>query len=177
MHTFYLIALIVILAAPLLRRAVPIPVTLSLAALPIMIAPVMRLAAADPVSDLFTFDLSPYVKASAGGIPILFVVIGLTSIVKEMGVGGKALTLTALGIGASIGVLYEIAALGLPADFNAGFAYGIFGLGLGLLSAKTYDLSKALIEKAVTALLGNQAAALMAVLAPDKKEDPNHPAP
>lgn len=101
---------------------------------------------------MFSFDLSMYFTAAVGGVPILFVIIGLVEVVKALKVPGSYLRPIAMLFGLVFGVMYQFAELGAPAEFAGYFAYAIYGLGLGVLAFMGYDLMVGIVTKAVAAL-------------------------
>lgn len=107
-----------------------------------------------PATGLFTIDLSQYMTAAVGGVPIMFIVMGLVYFSKSMGLSGKGLQGAAMAIGLVLGSLYQISALGVPGTFADGFAIGLYGLGLGILSFMSYDMAGDLIAKAVAFAMG-----------------------
>ena len=78
--------------------------------------------------------------AVVGGIPIVVVVLGLVEFSKQLGARGKALLLLSMALGILFGVGYEVAQTGVPTDFGGWFAYGIFGLAMGLVASGIYEL-------------------------------------
>ena len=91
--------------------------------------------------------------AIVNGVPLLFVVFGLTAWLKSMGLGGRALTASAFGIGIVAGVLFQYSLTPL-AGFTAWFGAAVYGLGLGVVASGVYKgienaTGKAAIEDAV----------------------------
>ncbi len=91
-------------------------------------------------------------EAYVKGIPLVFVVIGLVTLLGKLGVAGKAQLASAMGIGTALGVLYQIS-LGMPMDFAGWFGAVIYGLALGLTGAGIYETGLKVARKAVTAAL------------------------
>lgn len=77
--------------------------------------------------------------AAVNGIPLIALVFSLVAYLKQTGITGKALLYASLIIGAVLGFGYMLYAEGVPATFAGWFGYVIYGLGLGLLTSKTYD--------------------------------------
>lgn len=107
---------------------------------------------------MFSFDLSTFISASTSGVPILFVVLALVFAGKRLGVAGRGLTALALVLGLGLGVGYQLAVVGVPAEFAGWFAVGVFGLGLGGLASLTYDLAKNVVENSIAKILGLKSA-------------------
>ncbi len=85
--------------------------------------------------------------AVVGGIPIVVVVLGLVEFSKQLGVRGKALLLLSMALGILFGVGYEVAQNGVPVGFAGWFAYGVFGLAMGLVASGIYDFVDARAPK------------------------------
>ena len=90
-------------------------------------------------------DIQAYTDAAVNGIPLLFVVAGLVQVVGQFGVKGKAQLAASLVIGLVLGLGYQIAQLGAPADFGGWFAAVIYGLGLGVVASGLYETAKKLL--------------------------------
>jgi hypothetical protein len=75
------------------------------------------------------------------GVPLVIVVFGLVEVIKSFGLKGPWLTCLSLLIGLVLGMAYQVAQSGLPADFAAWFAVAIFGLTLGLVASGFYKWS------------------------------------
>lgn len=99
------------------------------------------------------FDLSVFLSAAVKGIPLLFVVLVLVAFIKDMGASGKGLQAASLAVGLVLGVGYMLAEEGTPAGFGGWFAVIIFGLTLGLITSKYYDVLQVLANKAIEHLL------------------------
>lgn len=84
------------------------------------------------MSELFS-DLT------VAGIPLMFIVLGLTQYVKSFGVSGPIVRAVSLGIGLLMGLGYKLSSGPLPADFAGWFATIVFGLAVGLTASGVYD--------------------------------------
>lgn len=81
------------------------------------------------------------VNAAVGGIPLLFVVLGLVVYFKKWGVKGRWLLGVSMTIGLLFGVGYQLAVLpAKPAGYGEWFAVIFFGLALGLVASGIYDI-------------------------------------
>ncbi len=78
-----------------------------------------------------------------GGIPLVAVIFGLIEALKSLGLKGRWLALVSLLLGLILGILYKIAASGMPVGYAAWFAVVIFGLALGLITSGFYDFADA----------------------------------
>ena len=86
-------------------------------------------------------------------MPLIFVVIGMVTFMRKLGLKGRWLLVASLIWGLVIGVGYQIAMLGVPATFAQGFAIAVYGLGLGLIASLFYDMLKDLIERSLKKLV------------------------
>lgn len=77
-------------------------------------------------------------EALMGGVPLMFVVLGLVEWSKRLGVSGKWLLVLSMLIGLVIGVLYQVS-LGMPVGFSGWFVAIVFGLGVGVVASGVYD--------------------------------------
>lgn len=73
-----------------------------------------------------------------GGVPLMFIVLGLVEWSKRLGVSGKWLLVLSMLIGLVIGVLYQVS-LGMPVGFSGWFVAIVFGLGVGVVASGVYD--------------------------------------
>lgn len=73
-----------------------------------------------------------------GGVPLMFIVLGLVEWSKRLGVNGKWLLVLSMLIGLVIGVLYQVS-LGMPVGFSGWFVAIVFGLGVGVVASGVYD--------------------------------------
>lgn len=89
------------------------------------------------------FDLSLFANAAVGGVPLLFVVLGLVQWVKGLGLTGEVpVRLVSMVIGLLFGGGYMIATSGVPAEFAGWFAIVIYGIALGLIASGIYDVGE-----------------------------------
>lgn len=88
--------------------------------------------------------------AVVSGIPLVLLITALTQFVKEMGVGGKALRLTALILGTVFGVAYQLS-IAMPADFAGWLGVIVYGLGLGVTSFGMIDVARDLAGRILPA--------------------------
>lgn len=103
------------------------------------------------------FDFGKFFAASKENGPmVIAIVLCLVTLLGKFGVSGKAQLGSALGIGLVLGGCFNIAALGVPADFAGWFSTVMYGLMMGLTASLGYDTGKALVTKAVTKSLGIQ---------------------
>jgi Na+/proline symporter len=107
------------------------------------------------------FDLSAYLSAAVGGVPLLFVVLALVWWYGQaLHVKGTVQFVASLVTGLVIGVLYMVSATRPPSggDLYARYVYwfgaGFYGLGLGLLASASHDLGLDLVNKSVAKVLG-----------------------
>ena len=91
-------------------------------------------------------NVEAYVNAAVAGVPLLFVVLGLVQWFKAYNISGPALRGVSMGIGLLLGAGYQIAVVGLPADFAGWFAVVIYGLGLGVIASGVYDAASTMIR-------------------------------
>lgn len=91
-------------------------------------------------------NVEAYVNAAVAGVPLLFVVLGLVQWFKSYNLAGNALRGVSMGIGLLLGAGYQIAVVGLPADFAGWFAVVIYGLGLGVIASGVYDAASTMIR-------------------------------
>ena len=75
------------------------------------------------------------------GIPLTIVVFALVEFVKSFGLKGQWLTIISMLLGLALGICFQIAQGGLPADFAAWFSVVVFGLMLGLIASGFYKWS------------------------------------
>lgn len=90
----------------------------------------------------FNFDPTQFVTASVSGIPIVVPILLLVYSLKRAGVAGKALFFSSLGVGTAFGVAYQVATTGVPTSFSGYFAYGVYGMTLGLGTSYLNDYLK-----------------------------------
>jgi hypothetical protein len=107
---------------------------------------------------MLDFDLSAYITAAVAGVPLLFVVMGLTHIWGQLGAEGKVQLASALGTGVILGTLYMVSQVRPPVgDWYEGFVYwfssAFYGIGLGVLAVTGYETLKNVTYKAVGGLL------------------------
>jgi len=69
-------------------------------------------------------------------------VIGLVEYIKSLGVQGQILKAVSMGVGVLFGGGYQIAAIGVPADFAGWFGLVVYGIALGLVASGIYDAVK-----------------------------------
>ena len=100
------------------------------------------------------FDPS-LLTVSVLGVPLIFVIIGMVTFMRQLGLVGRGLTVASLVWGLVIGVGYQISVLGVPLDFAGWWAIIIYGIGLGLLAALFYDTFKGVIERAIEHLVNS----------------------
>ncbi len=83
----------------------------------------------------------------ANGVPLVTLIMGLVEFSKKLGVQGKALTALSMALGVLLGIGYQVAQQGAPADFAGWFNAAVFGLALGLTASGVYDLIDARFPK------------------------------
>lgn len=88
--------------------------------------------------------------AVVSGIPLVLLITALTQFVKEMGVGGKALRLTAACLGLAFGVAYQLS-IAMPADFAGWLGVIVYGLGLGVTASGMVDVARDLAGRILPA--------------------------
>ena len=89
------------------------------------------------------FDGSTFFSVSVGGIPLIFVVLGLVTWLSKMGVSGKWLLVASLLVGLVLGSGYQISQA-MPwtiseLTFGGWFAVMVYGLALGLVASGVYE--------------------------------------
>lgn len=88
------------------------------------------------------FNLPEYLNVSVGGVPLVFIVIGLVTLCRKIpGMTGNRLLIASLIIGFSLGFGYQVATLP-PVDFAGWFAAVIYGLAMSLVPSGLYDTGK-----------------------------------
>lgn len=115
-------------------------------------------------------NLSIYLSAAAGGVPILFLVFGAVQLMKKLtkpdgtpALTGNALLLAALAWGLALGLGFWAWQTRPPASpdpyehYVYWFAGAAYGLGLGFLASLFWDALRAIAEKAVAATMGGTA--------------------
>ena len=73
-----------------------------------------------------------------GGVPLMFIVLGLVEWSKRLGVNGKWLLVLSMLIGLIFGILYQMS-LAMPNGFGEWFVTIGFGLGVGIVASGVYD--------------------------------------
>lgn len=106
--------------------------------------------------DSFTaFDFTAFFKASADNAPwVLAVVLGLVTFWGKLGVKGVWQLVSSMLTGLLIGGMFDIAALGLPADFAGWFSVSMYGIAMGLVASLGYETGKEVVLKIITKTLG-----------------------
>ena len=102
---------------------------------------------------MFEFFSPEFITASVKGVPLLFVVIGIVTVMRKAGLTGRALLFSSLGWGTAIGTMYQLATFGMPEDLGGWFAVLIYGLAIGILAALFYDTLKGLLDRSLNKLL------------------------
>ena len=102
-------------------------------------------------------DYSVLTRAAVGGVPLLFVVLGLVEWVKMLRrkdgsqwIDGNWLLLVSLVWGVVVGGGYMLAQGGPPVGdgvFAYWFTVIIYGLAMGLVASGLYNVAKGLVEK------------------------------
>jgi hypothetical protein len=92
-------------------------------------------------------DVKAYADAAVSGVPLLFVVMGLVTLIGKAGVKGTPQLLSSFGVGLVLGGCYMVAQTGVPADFAAWFSVAFYGLGLGVVATGGYETAKKLLSK------------------------------
>lgn len=88
------------------------------------------------------FNFPEYLNVSVGGVPLVFIVIGLVTLCRKIkGMTGNRLLIASLIIGFSLGFGYQVATLP-PIDFAGWFAAVIYGLAMSLVPSGLYDTGK-----------------------------------
>lgn len=83
--------------------------------------------------------------AIVAGVPLLFAVFGLVAWIKDMGVSGKPLTATSMGVGLLLGVLYQYSQVPMV-TFSQWFSAVVFGIALGVVASGVYKGLKSATE-------------------------------
>ena len=90
-----------------------------------------------------------FLAAKENGLFVLGIVIGLNTIFGAFGVKGKWQLLSGLLLGLVVGVLFQIAGLGTPANFAQWFSVVAYGLIMGLTAVGLFETGKKLATKGV----------------------------
>lgn len=86
------------------------------------------------------FDLSGFFGAfQVAGVPLLFIVIALVQLIKDLPWNPLATRWLSVLIGALLGFGYWLSVNPFPATFASWFTVIIFGLALGVLASRIYD--------------------------------------
>jgi hypothetical protein len=85
-----------------------------------------------------------FTNVVVNGVPLLVVILGLVEYLKRFGVSGNALLGSSMGIGAVLGVGYQISQTGTPVEFSGWFAIVLYGLVMGLIASGVYDALKSI---------------------------------
>jgi hypothetical protein len=98
---------------------------------------------------MFEFDL-PYILAAVVGVPLMFVVLGLTYICGKLGAKGRTQFICSLVIGLVLGFLYMLSVTRPPSgDWWVKYVYwfgnAFYALGLGVLASLFYDTAKEIL--------------------------------
>ena len=94
-----------------------------------------------------------FITVSVKGVPLLFVVIGIVTVMRKAGLEGRALLFSSLAWGTLIGTMYQLAVFDLPATFGGWFAVLFYGLAIGILAALFYDTLKGLLDRSLAKLV------------------------
>jgi hypothetical protein len=116
------------------------------------------------MENIFNPDM---ITASMLGVPIIFVVIGVVTLMRKLGVTGKGLLIASMVWGTGIGVCYQIAVNNIPNNFGGWFGYAIYGMGIGLLASLFYDSLKDMLNRGLEKMIDQIANKFMG--------DPTHP--
>ncbi len=99
-------------------------------------------------------DFVTFIKtAVVGGVPLIFVIIGLVEWIKKLGVSGKWLLVCSMAVGLVFGSAYMVSQQRPPesADWWTLFVYilpiVVYGLAMGIIASGLYDAAKDMIEK------------------------------
>jgi len=100
------------------------------------------------------FDFSEFFKvAQENGGYVLAMVIGYNTILGMFGVAGKWQALSGLLLGIIIGGAFQVAGLGVPQSFAAGFAIFAYGSLMGLAAIGLYETGKKIGTKVVAEIV------------------------
>ena len=77
-------------------------------------------------------------SAIVAGVPIILVALGLTQLIKQLGIKGTYVPIVSMLIGLAVGMGYQIS-LAMPVGFAGWFGTVIYGLALGLVASGIYD--------------------------------------
>ncbi len=100
-------------------------------------------------------NLAVYFSAAAAGVPLVFVVFGLVWWTgRAFRLAGRAKYITSLLVGLALGGLYMLSATRPPGGdwwlvFGYWFGVGMYGLGLGVLTAVLYDAGQDWFARAI----------------------------
>ena len=97
-------------------------------------------------------DLLSFLAAAFKGVPLIFVVIGLTEWAKSLGVQGAQIRVTSMIIGVVFGGAYMIATERPPeGDWWVvfGYAFGVllYGASMGIVASGLYDATVGKIKE------------------------------
>ena len=88
-----------------------------------------------------------YLNVAVNGVPLVFVIMGLTYLYGMFGATGKLQLGLSVGTGIVTGAGYMISQSGMPVDFAGWFGTVVFALAMGLLPAGTYESVKEAARK------------------------------
>ena len=89
------------------------------------------------------FDFGEFSNVSVGGIPLVWIVVGLVTLCRKLKLSGNNLLIASLAIGFVLGMGYQMSTL-MPQDFAGWFAAAIYSLALGLVASGIYETGKQL---------------------------------
>lgn len=89
-------------------------------------------------------DISQFANDSLNGVPIILVVMGLTTLLQEIGVQGMWQRISSLVIGLLFGGAYQYA-VSPPSDFAGWLGLVVYGLAMGLTATGLYETAKKLV--------------------------------
>ncbi len=111
-------------------------------------------------------DWSTFTSAAVGGVPLVFVIIGIVYWFKEFKAPdgsqlftGNQILIISMIFGLLIGGGYQVFKTPLPEDpgvytyYTYWFAVVVYGLGMGIVASGLYSTIKSLVEKQFDKLL------------------------
>lgn len=107
-------------------------------------------------------DLINFLASAFKGVPLVFVVIGMTQWVKSLGAKGNEIRIFSMIWGVLIGGVYMVVTERPPAGDGwamAGYLFGIalYGLSMGIVASGVYDATVGQIKSLVEQLLSRKA--------------------
>ena len=102
---------------------------------------------------MLEFFSPEFITAGVNGVPLLFVVIGIVTVMRKAGMAGRELLFGSLLWGTMIGTMYQLAAFDVPSTLGGWFAVVFYGLAIGILAALFYDTLKGALDRALGNLI------------------------